>query len=608
MSASKPSNNAMVVKSSNSGKAGADEQGPPKRELSDGAIVRRLFGEIRPYRALFLGAVALYVPILLARIGQPFLIGLAVDQGFRHKDMDAIALWAGAYLGTVALSAVLEMWQLWLMQKMGQSAVRELRQRLFAKIQRLPIAFFDRIPLGRVMTRVTNDVESLSELFSSGAVQIVGDFLYLGGTLIFLFVYDWKLALAAISTLPILAFGVHFFRTRAREAFRRVRARLSALNGYLQEHLSGMHIVQMFGQTERVKERFEVDNRGYMLANREAIALDAGVYAFVDAMSTVTVAVVLLVGAGLQEAGWLTLGVIVGFVAALERFFLPIRELSNKYTIIQSALTSAERIYELEDEDEAIRQVKGAKPVRFERELAFEDVRFRYGEGPEILKGISFTVKKGERIALVGHTGAGKSTVVKLVDRNYDVTGGRVTLDGVDIRELELEGLRRLSTSVPQDVFLFSGTIRDNLAYGREEVDDETLFAAVRACQAEGVLERHGGLGGTVSERGQNLSLGERQLLALVRALVTDPPILILDEATASVDRETERRLQAATETLMEGRTALIVAHRLSTIERCDRILVLHAGEVVEEGSHEELMARGGRYATLVELQRREAA
>lgn len=585
-----------------------DERGPPKGELGDVAITRRLFGEIRPYRRLFLGAIALYVPILLARIGQPFLIGLAVDQGFRSKDMDAIGLWAGAYLGTVALSAVLEMWQLWLMQRMGQTAVRELRQRLFAKIQRLPIAFFDRIPLGRVMTRVTNDVESLSELFSSGAVQIVGDFLYLGGTLIFLFVYDWKLALGAVSTLPVLFFGVHFFRTRAREAFRRVRARLSALNAYLQEHLSGMHIVQMFGQTERVKERFEVDNRGYMLANREAIALDAGVYAFVDAMSTVTVAVVLLVGAGLWEAGWLTLGVIVGFVAALERFFLPIRELSNKYTIIQSALTSAERIYELEDEDEPIREVEDAKPVRFEHTLAFEDVRFRYGDGPEILKGISFRVRKRERIALVGHTGAGKTTVVKLVDRMYDVTGGRITLDGADIRDLELEGLRRLSTSVPQDVFLFSGTIRENLVYGREDVDDETLMAAVRACQAERVLERHGGLGGTVSERGQNLSLGERQLLALVRALVTDPPILILDEATASVDRETERRLQAATEKLMEGRTALIVAHRLSTIERCDRILVLHAGEVVEEGSHEELMAKGGRYATLVELQRRAAA
>ncbi|MFZ9887830.1 MAG: ABC transporter ATP-binding protein, partial [Myxococcota bacterium] len=561
-----------------------------------------------PYRSLFTTAVLLYVPILAARISQPFLIGMAVDDGFRERDLAAIGLWAGAYLTSVALSTAFEMLQLWLMQRMGQGAVRDLRQRLFAKIQRLPIGYFDRVPLGRVMTRVTNDVESLSELFSSGAVQIVGDFLYLGGTLIFLFFYDWKLAFAAVSVLPILVFGVHWFRKRAREAFRRVRARLSAMNAYLQEHLSGMHIVQMFGQGERIKDAFEDDNRGYMVANQEAIALDAGVYAFVDAMSTVTVAVVLLVGAGLQDAGWLTLGVIIGFVAALERFFLPIRELSNKYTIIQSAMTSAERIYELEDQDEPIRETASARPVRFEEALRFEEVRFRYAEGPEILRGISFEVRRGESLALVGHTGAGKSTVVKLVDRMYDVTGGKVTLDGVDIRELELAGVRRLSTSVPQDVFLFSGTIRDNLVYGREDVDDETLDAAIHACQAEQVVERHGGLNGKVSERGQNFSLGERQLLALVRALVTDPPLLILDEATASVDRETERRLQIATETLMTGRTALIVAHRLSTIERCDRILVMHAGEVVEQGSHAELMARGGRYATLVELQRREAA
>lgn len=579
-----------------------------RQELGDAAISARLLREIRPYRTLFTTAVLLYLPILAARISQPFLIGVAVDDGFKERDLAAIGLWSGAYLASVALSTVLEMVQLWLMQRMGQGAVRDLRQRLFAKIQRLPIGYFDRVPLGRVMTRVTNDVESLSELFSSGAVQIVGDFLYLGGTLIFLFLYDWKLAFAAVSMLPVLVMGVHWFRKRAREAFRRVRARLSAMNAYLQEHLSGMHIVQMFGQSERIKDAFEEDNRGYMMANQEAIALDAGVYAFVDAMSTVTVAVVLLAGAGLQEAGWLTLGVIIGFVAALERFFLPIRELSNKYTIIQSAMTSAERIYELEDQDEPIRESSTARPVRFDEALRFEEVRFRYAEGPEILRGISFEVRRGESLALVGHTGAGKSTVVKLVDRMYDVTGGRVTLDGVDLRDLELGGVRRLSTSVPQDVFLFSGTIRDNLVYGREDVDDETLDGAIRACQAEQVVQRHGGLSGKVSERGQNFSLGERQLLALVRALVTDPPLLILDEATASVDRETERRLQIATATLMKGRTALIVAHRLSTIERCDRILVMHAGEIVEQGSHAELMARGGRYATLVELQRREAA
>jgi ATP-binding cassette, subfamily B, multidrug efflux pump len=584
------------------------ERGPPKNDVGDWRILKRLSREALPDRRLFGAALALYLPIVLAKVGQPLIIGLAVDQGYRTRDLSAVTSWAALYLLSVALQASLEMLQLYIMQRMGQGAVKRLRARLFGKIQRLSISYFDRVPLGRVMTRVTNDVESLSELFSSGAVQILGDLLYLSATVAMLFLVDWKLSFATISTLPILILGVHLFRVRARDAFRRVRARLSAINSYLQEHLSGMHIVQMFGQVQRVQDRFEDDNRGYMIANRDAIALDAGIYAFVDAMATVTVAIVLLVGAGLQDAGWLTLGILVAFVEALGRFFLPIRELSNKYTIIQSALTSAERIYELEDEEEPIKERHDPLPARFETELRFEDVRFAYGEGPEILKGVSFGVKKCERVAIVGHTGAGKSTIVKLVDRMYDVTGGRITLDGVDIRDVDLGGLRRLSTAVPQDVFLFSGDLRANIAYGAGDVSDEVLLNAVKACQAEGVLDRHGGLDATVSERGQNLSLGERQLLALVRALVTNPPILILDEATASVDRETERRLQVATERLMDGRTALIVAHRLSTIERCDRIVVLHGGEVVEEGSHAELMARGGRYATLVELQRREAA
>lgn len=585
-----------------------DEDAPPKEDRGDAVTLRRLFTEIRPDRSFFLAALVLYVPILSAQLGQPLIIGLAMDKGATPKDLGALTFWAGMFLLAVFAQSVAEMGQLYLMQRMGQQAVRRLRARLFAKIQRLQISYFDHMPLGKVMTRVTNDVESLAELFSSGAVRIVGDLLLLAGTLVLLFVYDWKLALAACTTLPVLVIGVQLFRVRARKAFRRVRALLSALNGYLQEHLSGMHVVQLFGQGRRVIAKFEVENRGYMLANREAIALDAGIYAFVDAMYTVTVAIVLLVATGLHEQDWLTIGVLVTFVEALGRFFMPIRELSNKYTIIQSALASAERIYELEDTEETITTPDEPAPAVFARELTFEDVVFRYGDGPDILKGLSFTVKHGERVAIVGHTGAGKSTIVKLLDRTYDIDEGHIRLDGVDIREMELTGLHELSVAVPQEVFLFSGTLRENIAYGNNDVDDERLRAAAEACQADRVLDRHGGLDGKVTERGQNLSLGERQLLALTRALVTDPPILILDEATASVDRETERRLQAATERLIEGRTALIVAHRLSTIESCDRIMVLHKGKLVEEGSHDELMASGGRYATLVELQRREAA
>jgi ATP-binding cassette subfamily B protein len=488
---------------------------------------------------------------------------------------------------------------------MGQRAVLSLRMKLFAKIQRLPMAYFDRMPLGRIMTRVTNDTESVAELFSSGAVSIVGDLLFLVGTLAMLLIVDVELSLATLTTIPVLALGVQWFRLRSRIAFGKVRAALSQMNGTLQEMLSGMPIVQLFAQGPRMRAQFEAENKAYMLANREAISLDAGVYAFVDAIGTIAVAVALAAGGVLADKGALTIGVLITFIEALGRFFLPIRELSNKTTVIQSALVSAERIVELESEAETITAPAAPRPAVFRSELRFEGVHFRYGGGPEVLKGVSLSVKKGERIAIVGHTGAGKSTVVKLVPRLYDVTGGRITIDGVDIKEMDPRVLRKMTTAVPQDVFLFAGTLRDNLAFARPEASDDEIMRAVRACQAEQVLKKHGGLDGKVAERGQNLSLGERQLLALARALVTDPPILILDEATASVDRSTERLLQVATERLIEGRTAMIVAHRLSTIERCHRIFVLHRGELVEEGTHAELVAKRGVYATYVDLQSR---
>ncbi len=585
----------------------------PASKISDGALLKRLAVELRPHKVSFALACLLYLPLTAAQTIQPVFIGLAVDQGYRHKDMGPVALWAAAFVASVMVRAIVETVQLFVMQRMGQRAVLSLRGKLFAKIQRLPMAYFDRMPLGRIMTRVTNDTESVAELFSSGAVAIVGDLLFLLATLVMLLLIDIELSLATLVTIPVLAVGVQWFRVRSRGAFGKVRSALSQMNATLQEMLSGMAIVQLFAQGPRVRAKFEVENQAYMLANREAIALDAGVYAFVDAIGTMAVAVA-LAGAGLLagtiagtagENDALSIGVLVTFIEALGRFFLPIRELSNKTTVIQSALVSAERMVELEGERETITAPVSPAAVTFTRELRFEDVCFRYGDGPDVLKNLSLSVKKGERIAVVGHTGAGKSTVVKLVPRLYDVTSGRITIDGVDIREMDPRALRRLTTAVPQDVFMFAGTLRDNLAFAKSEADDEEIMRAVRACQAEQVIERHGGLAGKVAERGQNLSLGERQLLAVARALVTDPPILILDEATASVDRSTERLLQTATEKLIEGRTAIIIAHRLSTIERCHRIFVLHKGELVEQGSHAELVAHKGIYSTYVDLQSR---
>jgi ATP-binding cassette subfamily B protein len=480
-----------------------------------------------------------------------------------------------------------------------------MRARLFTKIQRLPLSYLDRTPLGKIMTRVTNDMESLSELFSSGAVAIVGDLLFLVGTLVMLFFVDAKLTLSALLMIPILAVGIQFFRVRARSAFRRVRAKLAAINAYLQEYLSGMHVVQLFNRGPRARAHFEEENQGYMLANRSAIAIDASIYAFVEAMSAMTVALVLYVGAGMHASGALTIGILIAFIEALGRFFIPIRELSNKYTIIQSALISAERVYDLQDEPEEVDTQGGAAQLAFTEGLHFDSVTFSYGEGPAVLKDVSFDVKKGERVALVGHTGAGKSTVIKLATRFYDVSEGEIRIDQTNVRTTSLAALRKLYTVVPQDVFLFSGSLRENLSYGRPSATDDEMAEAMALCQATALGAREGGLDFQVAQRGTNFSLGERQLLALTRALVADPQILILDEATASVDPQTERHLQVATEELLKGRTALVVAHRLSTIRTCDRILVFHKGRLEESGDHDSLMAAEGRYAKMVALQSR---
>ncbi len=575
--------------------------------MSDINIIHRLWAEMRHFYGAFIVALLLYIPVTLMALAQPLIIGEAVEKAFKTKDLNQVVWWASLFFAVVIMHAFFEMCQLYTMRWVGLQMVYSLRERLFGKIQQLSPAFFDQTPLGRILTRMTNDVESLSELFSSGAVSVIGDMLFLLGTLLMLFLIDFKLSLASLVGLPVLASGLWLMRQWMRLAFFEVRSLLSKLNSFLQEYLSGMQTVQLFAQVSRIRDQFDAENIEYMKANRRVILIDAGIYAFVDAISTITIALVLWVGFELRQEGLLSLGVMVTFVEALSRFFHPVRELANKYATFQSALVSGGRIFELLDTPTEENTVENPVAAKMEKSIYFENVSFSYRQNAAVLRDINFRIYKGEKVALVGHTGAGKSTVTKLITGFYQVTGGRILFDDVDVRQFDIASLRSLFNIVPQEVFLFSGSLRDNLRYGRESARDEEILTALHLCQATYLLEKEGGLDAQVGMRGHHFSLGERQLLALTRALIADPEILILDEATASVDRETERRLQIAITQVLKNRTALIVAHRLSTIRDCDRILVFSKGALIEQGTHDFLMAQNGNYAQLVELQQRES-
>ncbi|MBI5496814.1 MAG: ABC transporter ATP-binding protein [Deltaproteobacteria bacterium] len=576
-----------------------------KAQFAPGLLWRTL-ALLRPHRTLFFTSLVLYVPLNLGSLLQPYLMGVMVDSvAHGGGDPHRVALLGLAYLAALLVQNAGQFVQSTMTQVLGQRMTRDLRADLFRKLQRLDASYYDRTPAGRVLTRLTSDVESLAELFSTGSATILGDLLFLGATTVVLVWTSPTLTLGGFLLLPALAVGLRLFRRAAREAFRAVRTQVARLNGFLAEHIAGMAVVQMFGQEARTAAEFDGLNRAHRDANFRSISLDAGMYAFVEAISTASVAGVLVFAADEVAGSAISLGVAVAFVDYLQRFFLPVRDLSSKYTVVQSALAAAERIFELVDEPERTANPPGGTVLRtLGTGIRFHDVHFTYPGGTRAMRGVSLEVLPGQRVALVGRTGSGKTTFTRLLLRHYDVTSGSVQVDGHDVRTLDIPALRRLVTAVPQEVHLFAGTLAENLRYGAPTATEEQLLAVLRAVQATGVLERlPGGLQGRLQERGVNLSVGERQLVAFARALLADPPCVILDEATASVDNETERRLQAATAELLRGRTAIIIAHRLATARDCDVIAVMQGGLVVERGTHAELVARDGYYARLHALQ-----
>jgi ATP-binding cassette subfamily B protein len=575
----------------------------------DGALLRRIFSYVWPYKLGLALAIALLPLGAAIELAQPYLLKTAIDEHIavgKLAGLDRLGLlYLLALLGQTGAAFA----QTYLTQLIGQKAMNDLRVQVHTHVLALSTAFFDRTPLGRLMTRLTSDVEALTEMFASGLVSLVGDLVRLTFILIVIFGIDWRLALFSMGAAPILYGVAAFFRGWVRDAFREIRAKLSRLNAFFQEHLSGIKVVQAFAQEARVEREMDVINVDYRRANARAILADASLYAIVEAVGSIAIAGLLWHGGARIAAGTLSFGVLVAFIEYLGKFFAPIRDLSTKYTVMQQAMAAAERVFGLLDTKAPDCAPPAEKPAAApatdaETFVELDRVTFGYREDRPVLREVSLKIRRGETLAIVGATGAGKSTIIKLLPRLYETTGGALRIGGVDVRAMEKRELRRRIVVVSQDVFMFSGTLRENLGLGDPELDDARLMEAARRVGADRVIaSRPEGLDAPVAERGGNFSSGERQLIAFARALARAPEILILDEATASVDPETERVIERGIGELMAGRTSIVIAHRLSTIQRASRIVVIADGGIAEEGTHEELLARGGQYARLYRLQ-----
>ena len=574
----------------------------------DRRLVARLWHAARPHRSLIAASLVLFPLISAVELAQPYLMKVAIDNHILKADWLGLTWIVALYVGVLVLLYALHWLEAYLMNLTGQRVIHDLRAALFGHLLRLEAAFFDRNPVGRLMTRVLGDVEAVSEAFTSGLFAVVADVITLAGVVGVMLWLDWHLALVTFSIVPALFVAAGYFRLRARDAYRRVRQRLAHLNGLLQESLQGMAVIQLFARERYEAERFREANGAYHRAVFASTSYDFFLYASVEALGSIAVAVLLWYGGGEIIAGAVSFGVLVAFIQYTNRFFLPIRDLGAKYTVMQSAMASSERIFGLLDRPPAIVSV-GRATARGQESRApaveLQGVWFAYEDEAWVLRDCSLSVAAGERVALVGPTGEGKSTIARLLNRSYEAQRGRVLVDGVDVREWNVARLRRHVGIIFQDTLLFTGTVEENLKLGVDgAVAPADLARAVETARAAAfVAALPRGLDEALGERGANVSHGQRQLLAIARALVYNPAVLVLDEATSSVDAESEALIREAMSGLLAGRTSLTIAHRLSTVQHADRILVLHRGRIHEEGSHAALLRRGGLYARLTELQ-----
>ena len=622
----------------------------------DARLMRRLLTYLHSYRWQVSVALVAIVLKAGADVLGPYLTKVAIDKYLaRHTEahslldrwlsprpLTGIAQIAAMYIGLLLFSFLLEFAQTYIMQWTGQKVMFDLRAQIFRHLQRLHISFYDKNPVGRLVTRVTSDVDALNDMFTAGVVSIVEDIFVLLGILVIMLNMSWRLALITFAVLPLIFYATSIFRRKVRDSFRRIRVAIAKINAYLQEHITGIVVLQLFNREKKAYERFETINRTHMDAFKDAIMAHAVYYPIVEVLSAIAIACVVWFGGNEVLRNFVTLGVLVAFMQYAQRFFRPIQDLSEKYNILQAAMASSERIFKLLDTPAEIVSPQVPKVPQGPGRIEFDHVWFAYrtlaqaaaesaskGEKLKVsvvaandnaqavtgsvdlgkdydwvLRDVSFAIDPGETVAIVGHTGAGKTTIISLLLRFYDVQKGAIRIDGVDIRDMDLGELRRRYGVVLQDPFLFSGTVADNIRLGTRWIEDESVEdAAEQVNVADFIRSLPGGFDEEMRERGSTLSTGQKQLISFARALAHNPKVLILDEATSSVDTETEFRVRDALSRMVEGRTSIIIAHRLSTIQRANKIIVLHKGQVREIGSHQQLLAQRGIYWKLYQLQ-----
>jgi len=571
----------------------------------DPRIVARTWKYVRPYRVHMLWATVLMICIASANLAGPYLIKLAIDVAIASGNIPMLTLIAFAYILSALVSWACTYGQTYIMSWVGQSVLYTMRRELFVHLQRLSFSYYDNMEAGRIMSRMTGDVSALNDFLTSGVVAIASGVFVLIGIVVIMLSMNLRLALLTLTVVPLIALVTHLYRSRARELYREVRRQNSIVTGYLAENIAGVRVVQAFARERENLRRFDQVNRENLRRLLKAAAFSSGFNPVLTFMSTIAVVLIIWYGGQKVLQGTLTIGSLYAFIAYVGRFFEPINDLSQRYNSMQAAMAGGERVFELLDTPVAIQDKPGAyelPPIK--GRVVFDNVVFEYIPGRPVLKGISLRAEPGEVVALVGHTGAGKSSIINILLRFYDIKSGAITIDGHDIRDVTTASLRRQVGLVLQEPFLFSGTIRDNIRYGKLDATDEEIIAAAKAVSLHEFIESLPfGYDTEVQERGSTLSQGQRQLLSFARALIADPRILILDEATSSVDTATEKLIQSALEVLMRGRTSFVIAHRLSTIKAADQIIVLRQGEIIERGTHAELLAREGYYFGLYSMQ-----